>query len=318
MATELVYDGSSNIDSITIDGTIDNTNDADDTNGTVVEFDFDPIPAQVAFQLEADPKPVVDGKLDVKAPAGIDAADDDIYAGVRIIDGGVDINGSGAVDGSDDGILVGVAVIDGALDMDRDGDVDGDDDGSLAGAMLRMSAAVPEIAFSLTSTNNILGIPLQLIEFSVLNIPAHWDINWGSGRFLLESRDVSDNPAAMGSINARVSTSSDGPTNNAKVLPFTEDGDLLGGPLLGAPGASGAAASTTRLTQEIDRRYYTENADGGPRLKTSVRRQAVRPRRDHVLVRPTVGTIDCSSLKVSGFQHISGRRTRGQPVHPAA
>lgn len=309
MATELVYDGSSNIDSITVDGTIDNTNDGDDTNGTVVEFDFDPIPASIAFHLAPDPKVVVDGKLDVKTPGGIDAADDDIYAGIRIIDGGVDIDASGAVDGNDDGILVGVAVIDGGLDMNRDGVVNGDDDGKLAGAMLRMSAAVPEISFSLTSTNNILGIPLQLIEFSILDIPAHWDINWGGGRFLVESRDLSDNPAAMGSIKAQVSTASSQAAIDAKVLPFTEDGDQLGGAVLGAPGDSGGCRiNYSPFTQEIDRRFYAAGADSVlPRLRNLYcDSKQFDPGEDHVLVRlggPAL--IDYGSLQISGFQHIS-------------
>jgi hypothetical protein len=309
LATELVYDGSSNINSITIDGTIDDTDDANDTNGTVVEFDFGPIPAHVAFHLAPNPRPVVDGKLDVKGPAGIDVADDDIYAGVRIIDGGVDINASGGVDASDDGILVGVAVIDGGMDMNRDGAVDGNDDGSLAGAMLRMTAAVPEISFSLTSTNNILGVPLQLIEFSILNIPARWDVNWGGGRFLVEARDTSDFQAAMGSVNARVSTSSDGPTNDAKVLPFTQDGDQLGGPVLGAVGDSGGCRiNYSPFTQEVDRRYYSQNASSVfPRLRDLYcDSEQLDPNEDHVLVRlggPAL--IDFGSLKVSGFQHIS-------------
>ena len=309
LATELTYDGSAAIDSITIDGTIDDTDDADDTNGTVVDFDFNPLPASVAFHLAPTPVQVVNGALNVRAPAAIDADDDAIYAGVRIIDGFVDIDASGGIDGNDDGILVGVAVINGLLDTNRDGVVNGDDDGSLAGAMLRMSEAVDEISFSLTSTNAILGIPLQLIEFSVLDIPAHWDVNWGSGRFLVDARTAADVSSPMGGVNARVSTSSDPTTNDGKVLPFTLDGDQLGGAVLGAPGDSGGCRiDYSAFSQWIDQRYYSQ---GSPSVFSRLRdlycdSEQLDPGEDHVLARlggPAL--VDYASLQLSGFQHIS-------------
>jgi hypothetical protein len=193
--------------------------------------------------------------------------------------------------------------------MNRGGVVDGNDDGSLAGIMLRMSGAVDLIAFSLTSTNSILGIPLQLISFSIINIPAHWDINWGGGRFLVEARDTSDNPAPMGSINAEVSSASSQAAIDAKVLPFTQDGDQLGGPVLGAPGASGGCrVNYSNFTQEIDRRYYDQNADSVmPRLRSLYcDSKQLDPGEDHILVRlggPAL--IDYGSLQLSDFQHVS-------------
>lgn len=314
LATELTYTGSSEIDAVDLVGTIDDTDDAAD-NGTDVDLQLDGLPSQVAFNLAGDITKVIDGVLDVNG-GGVGAGDDAVLAGVRVIDGRLDLNGSGAADGSDDGFFVGVPVFDGLVDANESGGVNGDDDGAVAGATLNMSDQLDRISLELSSDNKIIGTDYRLAEVGITTIPARWAVNWGGGRFLLESKDAGGNRAPMGVLSAVVSTSNDAATNAAQREPFTLDGASPGGAVLGAPGAAGGCrVNYSAFAQEVDKRYYNAAPDADPsgvfdRLRELYcDSEQLDAAEDHAVAR--MGTVDgqdaleYGSLQFTGFQRVS-------------
>ncbi|MGH2711247.1 MAG: hypothetical protein ACRDH9_08610 [Actinomycetota bacterium] len=323
LATEFVYEASDSIDSVTIGGTIDDTDDSDDTNGTNVDFLIDSLPSQAAFHLEATPTPVASGALDVNG-GGVDNSDDAMLAGVRVIDGLLDLNGDGTAGAGDDGRFLGLRTIGGALDTDDDNDIDGDDTSEVAGASLVANQAIDEIDLSLTSTNKVVKTDFGLVELNVTDIPAQWNLNWGGERFLLETRDQAGNPDPMGIIQARVSSTADDSLNDANIEPFTLPGDAASGPVLNTGSFGNCRIRYSNFTQQVDRDYY--NAEPGAGESQVQERLGelycdseilsadgdLVPTEDHVLARLEDTDADgdeddlgFGSFRFTGFQRIS-------------
>jgi hypothetical protein len=262
LETQFVYEASDPISSVTLAGTVDETDDTM-ANGFDIAFGMLGLPSEVRFGLIADEVPIVNGRLDLDG-GGPGASDDGMLAGASIIDGRVDINGDGTVDAGDDGTYFGIPVINGELNVDGNGGVDGDDDGGLAGADLQMNGGVSQIGFLLRSVDNAVGIhdsPYKIIQALADEVPARFTLSYGAGRFLLETRDAGGNPDALEQIEALVSTTKVEAENNDKALPFTQDGPVQGGPILGDPGITGGDPGGSRINyspflQEIDERYY--------------------------------------------------------------
>jgi len=317
LSSEVVYNGSSAIDSVKVNGSIDDTNDANDANGTNVDFDLESLPKDVSLEIAGKTLKIFDGSIDVNGNGSVGSADDAVIAGVRIIDGGLDLNGDGTVDGSDDGRFIGIDVINGGLDVNADGTVDGNDDGHRSGAMLRMNAGIDDVTLELSSSNKIIETDgYQLIQGALHDVPAQWDANWGGGAFLLESRDASGNPSPLGQVTALVSTSNDATTNANKRKPFTEAGDLLGGAVLGSPGASGGCRfGYSEFLQEIDSRYYS--AGGATGVLTRLpdlycHSETLDTGEDHAIARTgdvngdgSADEVGFASLQFTGFQKIA-------------
>lgn len=172
------------------------------------------------------------------------------------------------------------------------------------GATLDMNAAIAQVSLELSSDVGILGSPFQLIQGGLNNIPAKWNINWESGGFLVESKDAADNPSPMGVVTALISTSKDGPTNDAKIAPLTLDGPNLAGVITG--GDSGCRVDYSEFLQEIDRRYYDV---GAPSVKSRLDElycgsEQLDPGEDHAVALMVGGSLDFASLKFTGFQKI--------------
>lgn len=172
------------------------------------------------------------------------------------------------------------------------------------GATLDMNAAITQVSLELSSDVGILGSPYQLIQGGLNNIPAKWNINWESGGFLVESKDAADNPSPMGSVTGLISTSKDGPTNDAKIAPLTLDGPNLAGVITG--GDSGCRVDYSEFLQEIDRRYYDVGASS---VKSRLDElycgsEQLDPGEDHAVALMVGGSLDFASLKFTGFQKI--------------
>lgn len=262
LETQFVYEASDKIISITLAGTVDETDDAA-ANGFDIAFAMLGLPSKVRFGLIANEVAIVDGRLDLDG-GGVGVTDDGMLAGAIIIDGRVDVNGNGAVDGSDDGTYFGIAVINGELNVDGNGVVDGADDGGLAGADLQMNDGIATIGFLLESVDDTVGIhgsPYKIIQALADEVPAQFTLSYGAGRFLLETKDAGGNPDALELIEALVSTTKVASENDDKAEPFTLDGPVQGGPILadgaitgGGPG--GSRINYSEFLQEIDERYY--------------------------------------------------------------
>lgn len=318
LATELVYTASSGIDSVDLTGTIDDTNDTV-ANGTDVTLAIDQLPSQVAFNLAGRVTPVAGGALDVNG-AGVSNTDDAVMAGVRVIDGLLDLNGDGAVNGSDNGFFVGVPVIAGGLDVNEQGGVTGADNGGVAGATLKMNGGIDSISLDLSSDNKIVKTDYRLVEASLDDVPAQWAVNWGGGRFLLESKNAAGDPSPLGQVSALVSTSNDATENANRLQPFTLDGPTLAGPVLdAAAGASGGCrVNYSQYLQEIDKRYYNAAAASDATDPSAVferhedlycESEQLDPNEDHAIAR--MGTVagkkavDYGSFQFTGFQKVS-------------
>ena len=321
LMTQFVYEGSSGISSITLLGTVDDTDDGM-ANGTQVTFALLGLPSEVRFGIITAEVEIINGDLDTDGNGIVDGADDAMLAGVRVINGRLDMDGNGVVDASDDGTFFGIQVSNGRLNVDGDGDIDGDDDGAVAGAELFMNGGISTIGLLLESVDNAFGLvgdsPFHIFQALATDIPAQWVLSYGAGRFLLDTRDETGAPDPLGEIQALVSTTNDTGQNNDKALPFTQDGPIQGGAVLGDPsvvgggGPGGSRINYSEFLQEIDTRFYNEGIPTPTPNGVLIRlaelyadSEQLDAGEDHLLVRKDGDDVDFASFQFTGFQHLS-------------
>jgi hypothetical protein len=181
-----------------------------------------------------------------------------------------------------------------------------------SGATLTMSDALTLLMLTVSSDNTILGMgDYRLFHAELHSIPAHWNVNWGGGNFLLEAKDASNTPQPMGRVAFFLSTADDDPTNMAKLDPFRQVGPMdTGAPIL--DGTTGSRINYSHFTQEIDKRYY--NASGAPSVFSRLNQiyangKVLMPGEDHFIVRQAGGKVDVASFQFTGFQKISANPT---------
>ncbi len=117
-------------------------------------------------------------------------------------------------------------------------------------------------------------------------------------------------------MTALVSTSNDTTTNNNKIQPFKDAGNMLGGPVLGSPGDSGGCRfGYSQFQQEIDSRYY--GAGGEPGVLSRLpdlycHSEKLDAGEDHAVARTedvdgdgSANEIGFASLQFTGFQKIA-------------
>ena len=321
LMTQFVYEASAPITSVTLAGTVDDTDDAT-ANGTEVTFGMLGLPSEVRFGILTSELVIVNGRLDVNGNGAVGGADDGMLAGADFLDGRVDMDGDGDVDGDDDGRFFGITVINGEFDVDASGTVDGDDDGGLAGAELSMNGGVNQVGFGLESNASIFESDYRLIQVLVDDVPAQFVLSYGDDRFVLETRDAVGNPDPLGEITAQISTTNNVDDNNAKVLPFTLDGPVQGGPILADPAITagdpgGSRINYTPFLQEIDERYYNGGVPdpSGVLIRLAelyADSEQLDTGEDHLLVRMedpnTTGSDDTmgfAAFQFNSFQHLS-------------
>jgi hypothetical protein len=286
------YTASAAIASITLTGTIDDTDDAV-VNGTDVNFSFINLPSIVRFSLEAGELKVIDGKLDINKDNAVNASDDGVAGGITVIDGKLDTNFDGAITASDDDTFLGATIIDGGIDVNLSGAVDGDDDGAVAGLELKMNGNISSINLVLSSENAILGTPYQLAQVNIVTVPAHTLAAWGGKRILVEGRDAGGSPLALGSVSALLSTDNDAADIATKLQPFTA-------------GEGGARINYSPFLQTIDTRF---NDAGSPSITAELdqiynQAQVLNTGEDHLVGHVVGGTLDIASFQFTGFQEL--------------
>ena len=288
------YTASSAISSITLTGSIDDTDD-DTANGTNINFSFVTLPSTVRFSLEAGEIKVIDGRLDLNADNAVNGSDDGVAGGVTVIDGRLDMNFDGAITSSDDDTFLGANVIDGELDMNANGAVGSGDDGAVAGLELKMNGNVDSINLSLNSDNAIFGTPYELFQAAITTVPAHTLATWAGKKILVETTDTGGNPLPLGQVSALLSTENDNTSINAKLEPFTQSG----------PG--GARVHYSPFLKEIDDRYL--DAGGSSSVKSRLNdlyndAEVLDSGEDHIVAHVQGSTLDIASLQFTGFQKL--------------
>jgi hypothetical protein len=175
-----------------------------------------------------------------------------------------------------------------------------------SGATLVMNDSLGGISANVASDNQILGSDYRFIDVNVTDIPANWVANWGGDGFLIESNDTANNPQAMGTLSALISTSNNPEENQQKIEPFTLDGPLQTGAILSGT-AGGSRINYSPFLQEIDNRYYGEESPSVlPRLRDLYAgSEELDPGEDHVIVRLENNKVDFASLQFTGFQKIA-------------
>jgi len=321
LTTQFVYDASAPINSVSLAGVVDDTDDGI-ANGTELTFGLVGLPSEVRFGYIADEVKIINGSLDMDGNGAINGDDDGALAGIGIINGLVDLNGSGVADASDNGSFFGVTVIGGLLNVDGNGGIDGTDDGGLAGAEVKANGGINTVGLLARSVHNDYGLfdsDFRTIQALVDNVPAHLLLSYGGARLLVETRDASGNPDGLDSIQALVSTTKDVTENNTKVLPFTLDGPVQAGAVLNGLGAGGSRINYSHFLQEVDKRYYNAGdavVDPSQVLSRLANLYAGSEQldtgEDHLLVRmenldESAGdeAIGFASLRYSDFQHVS-------------
>ena len=288
------YTGSGAVTSITLAGTVDDTNDAVD-NGTDIDFAFNGLPSVVRFSLETGAIKVIDGLLDINGDDAVNGSDDGVAGGILVIDGKLDTNFSGAIDGGDDDTFLGANVVDGGLDTNLDNVSDGNDDGKLNGFELKMNGNVSSIDLLLSSENAIFDSPYQLFEAEIDTVPAHTLATWAGKRILVETKDASGNPLALGQVSALLSTDNDAPDIATKLQPFTTTG----------PG--GTCINYSPFLQEIDTRYLNAGGSGSVLARLDELYgdgEFLEAGEDHVVGHVQGDTLDIASLQFTGFQRL--------------
>jgi hypothetical protein len=165
-------------------------------------------------------------------------------------------------------------------------------------ASLTMNDAITHVGFALTDdTAGIFGTPYQLVTATMDDIPAHWNVDWSGGQFVLKSMDASNNPAPMGKVAATISTS-DAPGDIANFLqPFQISG----------PG--GARINYSPFLQDVDRRFY--QAGGSPDNGAATlallndlynNAQVLQSGEDHAVAQVTGGSLKFFDGQFTGFQ----------------
>jgi hypothetical protein len=184
------------------------------------------------------------------------------------------------------------------------------------GVTLNMSNRLEEISIHLASDNSsdanatIFNSDFQLINVNINDISPNLLIDWnmtdGDG-FIVEATDTNDNPDPMGVFSAFVSSSSDSTINDEQLSPFTLDGIVQDGAVLG--GIAGASRiNYSEFTQTIDDRYY---ATQSPSVLSRLRElyadgEKLNEGEDHIIARlNNEGNIDLASLQFTGFQRAS-------------
>ena len=171
------------------------------------------------------------------------------------------------------------------------------------GAELTMDGPAGAVEVALASGEPMLGSRFRRIEAALHAIPAHWSAAWG-GPWSLEARDAMDQPAALGSVTAFVSTATDPSETDERLALFTDPGPSLGGPVLEDDG-TGCRVEYTPFAQEIDRRYY---AGGGvftvpPRLRRIYcHSSSLDLGADHLAARQGSHGLERLSFALHGFQ----------------
>jgi hypothetical protein len=292
------YTASSPISSLTLVGSIDQTNDSV-ANGADINFGLNGLPSQVAFNLILSAIPIIAGGFDVNNDGTVDSTDNATIGGVSFIGGALDLNGDGVINSADTGTFMGVPIINGLADVNGDGTIDGSDNGSLAGAQLLMNGSISSVNLALTAHNNLAGMfgsPYKLLMASLTDIPAHWMANWGGGSLLVEALDASNNPQPMGQVAVTLSTSAAASDNAANIMPFQVSG----------PG--GARINYSPYLQEIDNRYFSLGT-GAPVTLAQLQNiynnaQVLTAGEDHAVARINSGSLAFADAQFTGFQKI--------------